>query len=122
MDKRFDFYKYIADSTIEKLEAQRNKMDLITYCLDELKGCEKLYGLMFIFTEIGKLAPEDADLIRYTNVLIIGDMMNLDDAFVEDVADKVVDSFYTFAKVNDGYLVDHNYVEMQRYFDMRKNN
>jgi hypothetical protein len=122
MDKRYDFYMMVSESALDKLEEQRNKMDLITYCLENLEGCEKLYGLMFIFTQLGDLDDNDElNLIKTTSLLIIGDMVELDDDLINEIIDKAIDNFYSFDKLKDGYLVTHNFDEMKNYLDMRIN-
>ena len=122
MDKRYDFYMMVSESALDKLEEQRNKMDLITYCLENLEGCEKLYGLMFIFTQLGDLDDNDElNLIKTTSLLIIGDMVELDDEFINEIIDKAIDNFYSFDKLKDGYLVTHNFDEMKNYLNMRNN-
>ena len=118
MDKRYKFYKKVADTTIDKLKEK--EQDLITYCLEELEGCEKLYGLMFIFTETGDMEEEDKDLIRFSTTLIIGDMMNMKTDFINPMIDNIVDEFYSFDRLRDGYIVNHNYDEIERYLHMRK--
>jgi len=117
--ERFEFYKNVGDVTFEKMKQVVNKMDLITFCLEDLKGCEKLYGLMFIFTELGDLEQPDIDLIKKTSILIIGDMMNLEDDMINNFVDVIVETFHSFDKLSDGYLVNHNFVEMEKYLDMR---
>ena len=117
--KRFKYYKQIQDITFDKLKQQEGQ-DLITYCLEELQGCEKLYGLMFIFTELGDMDEEDKDLISKSTILIIGDMMKFEDEIVNAFANRIVDTFYSFDKLRDGYLVNHNYDEMEKYLEMRK--
>ena len=118
MDKRFKFFKKIGNNTITKIQEQKG--DLITYCLEELQGCEKLYGLMFIFTEMGDMEEEDKELIRFSTTIIIGDMLNLKIDFINHMVDNIVDSFYSFDRLRDGYLVNHNFVEMEKYLKMRK--
>jgi hypothetical protein len=112
----------VSESALDKLEEQRNKMDLITCCLENLEGCEKLYGLMFIFTQLGDLKDNDElNLIKTTSLLIIGDMVELDDDLINEIIDKTIDNFYSFDKLKDGYLVTHNFDEMKNYLDMRTN-
>ena len=119
VDVRFNFYKSIRDSTIDKL--REKEQDLITFCLEELEGCEKLYGLMFIFVEMGKdLDDEDKKLIEFCTILIIGDMAQMKRNFVINMIDNIIDNFYSFDKLRDGYLVNHNYDEMNKYLEMRK--
>ena len=119
VDVRFNFYKSIRDSTIDKL--REKEQDLITFCLEELEGCEKLYGLMFIFVEMGNdLDDEDKKLIEFCTILIIGDMAQMERSFVNNMIDNIIDNFYSFDKLRDGYLVNNNYEEMNKYLEMRK--
>jgi hypothetical protein len=101
---------------------QEKKDDLITYCLEELKGCEKMYGIMFIFVETDgdELSKEDKEMIEFCTILIIGDMFNFSTDFVNMMCDDIFDNFYSFDKLRDGYLVTHNFVEMEKYLKMRK--
>jgi hypothetical protein len=121
VDARLNFFKNVRDVTFEKMKEVVHKMDLIDFCLKELKGCEKLYGLMYIFTELGDLEQPDIHLIRKTNILVIGDMMNMDTYFINSMCDMIVDNFYSFDRLKDGYLVNHNFVEMEKYIEMRIN-
>ena len=108
--------------TIYKIK--KNKDDLITYCLEELEGCERLYGLMFIFTEVdesGNVGSEDKELIRKCSTLIIGDMINQPQDFVNEMVETIVGEFYTFDRLKEGYLVTHNFDEMEKYLNMRIN-
>ncbi len=118
--KKLDFYKSVTDSTLDKFN-ERNFKDLITYCLEELEGCEKMFGLMFIFTEIDEdVSPEDKEMIKFCTILIIGDMMNMDRDFTNSMCDSIIDVFYSFDRLKDGYLVTYDYPEMSRYLEMRK--
>jgi hypothetical protein len=121
VDERFNFYKSVRDSTMSKLIEQKN--DLITYCLEELEGCEKLYGLMFIFVETDNndnVDKEDKELIEFCTILMIGDMLKFENELINALVNRVVDLFYSFDKLRDGYLVTHNFVEMEKYLKMRK--
>jgi hypothetical protein len=117
--ERIKFFRKIGDVTLAKLEEKRGQ-DLITYCLEELQGCEKLYGLMFIFTQLGDLKEEDSFLIGLTSTLVIGDMMNMEDEFINRMTDNIIESFYSFDRLKDGYLVNHNFDEMEKYLEIRK--
>jgi hypothetical protein len=114
---RLEYYKEIGDVTLAKLGNQGQ--DLITYCLDELQGCEKLYGLMFIFTEMGNMDEEEKDLVKKSTALIIGDMVKFEDEIINAFVNRIVETFYSFDKLKDGYLVNHNYDEMEKYLEMR---
>ena len=119
---RLNYYLKVSDVTIDKL--QEKKDDLITYCLEELEGCERLYGLMFIFTEVdesGNVGSEDKELIRKCSTLIIGDMINQPQDFVNEMVETIVGEFYTFDRLKEGYLVTHNFDEMEKYLNMRIN-
>tara|TARA_R110000868_G_scaffold76018_1_gene219045 strand:- start:1803 stop:2216 length:414 start_codon:yes stop_codon:yes gene_type:complete len=119
---RLNYYLKVSDVTIDKLQVQKN--DLITYCLEELEGCERLYGLMFIFTQMDEndnVEVEDRDLIRKCTTLIIGDMINQPQDFVNEMVETIVDEFYTFDRLKEGYLVTHNFIEMEKYLNMRIN-
>jgi hypothetical protein len=118
--KKLEFYKTITDSTLDKFN-ERNFQDLITYCLEELQGCEKMFGLMFIFTEMDNdVSPEDKDMIKFCTILIIGDMMEMDSYFTNSMCDNIIDMFYSFDKLKDGYLVTYDFPEISRYLEMRK--
>jgi hypothetical protein len=114
---RLEYYKEIGDVTLAKLGNQGQ--DLITYCLDELQGCEKLYGLMFIFTEMGNMDEEEKDLVKKSTALIIGDMVKFEDEIINAFVNRIVETFHSFDKLKDGYLVNHNYDEMEKYLEMR---
>lgn len=117
---RFNFYKSIRDTTMTKLKEQNN--DLITYCLEELEGCEKMYGLMFIFVEMDsdKIDDEEKRLIEFCTILIIGDMAQQQTEFINRMCNTIIDNFYFLDKLRDGYLVTHNFDEMNKYLEMRK--
>jgi hypothetical protein len=114
---RLEYYKEIGDVTLAKLGNQGQ--DLITYCLDELQGCEKLYGLMFIFTEMGNMDEEEKDIVKKSTALIIGDMVKFEDEIINAFVNRIVETFHSFDKLKDGYLVNHNYDEMEKYLEMR---
>ena len=89
--KKLEFYKTITDSTLDKFN-ERNFQDLITYCLEELQGCEKMFGLMFIFTEMDKdVSTEDKEMIKFCTILIIGDMMEMDSYFTNSMCNNIID-------------------------------
>lgn len=118
--KKLDFYNSVLDSTLDKFN-ERNFQHLISYCLEELQGCEKMFGLMFIFTEMDNdVSPEDKEMIKFCTILIIGDMMNMDKHFTNSMCDNIIDMFYSFDKLKDGYLVTYDFPEMNRYLEMRK--
>ena len=39
--------------------------------------------------------------------------------FVNNMIDNIIDNFYSFDKLRDGYLVNNNYDEMNKYLEMR---
>jgi hypothetical protein len=120
VDLRFNFYKSVRDSTMIKLREKND--DLITYCLEELEGCEKMYGLMFIFVEMDgdEIGKEDRELIEFCTILIIGDMAQQQTEFINRTCNTIIDEFYSLDKLRDGYLVTHNFIEMEKYLKMRK--
>ena len=116
--KKFDYFKNIGDTTIAKFKEQKD--DLMTYCMEELQGCERIYGLMFIFTVMeDKMDYEEKELIATCTALIIGDMLEMDTHFANSMCNNIVDMFYSFDKLTEGYLVTTNFDEMKRYLKMR---
>lgn len=90
--------------------------------MEDLKGAEKLYGLQFYFTtsEEVELNENEKDLITFTHSLIIGDLMNEDEELRNSLIDNVIDSFYDFDKLRDGYLVNHKFDDMEEFMEQRK--
>lgn len=123
MDKRFKFYQSVRESVYDKLQNEREpNTDMIQYVLNELKGCEKLFGLRFIFTELNNnMEEEEKNLINDSTALIIGDMVDQEDNFINETIDVVIDTFYSFDKLKDGFLVGHDFDEIKNYLDTRLN-
>jgi hypothetical protein len=41
--------------------------------------------------------------------------------FINRTCNTIIDEFYSLDKLRDGYLVTHNFIEMEKYLEMRRN-
>ena len=122
VDERFKYFLKVKDSVFKKIEEDSiGKKNMLLFILEDLQGVEKLYGLQMFFTtsDENELTEEDKNLIITSHALIIGDLMGTDSNKVNDIVDNIIEQFYDFDKLRDGYLVSHNFEEMEDFIQQR---
>jgi hypothetical protein len=123
LDERFKYILKVKDSVFKKLQEDSvGKKNMLLFILEDLQGVEKLYGLQMFFTtdDVNELTEEDKNLIITSHAVIVGDLMGVDSNKVNDIVDNIIDRFYYFDKLRDGYLVNHNFEEMEDFIQQRK--
>jgi hypothetical protein len=122
VDERFKYFLKVKDSVFKKIEEDSiGKKNMLLFILEDLQGVEKLYGLQMFFTtsDENELTEEDKNLIITSHALIIGDLMGTDSNKVNDIVDNIIEQFYDFDKLRDGYLVTQNFEEMEDFIQQR---
>lgn len=123
LDKRFKYILKVRDTVFKKLQEDSvGKKNMLSYILEDLQGVEKLFGLQMFFTtsDENEFTEEDKDIIITSHSLIVGDLMGEDIDKVNDIVDNIIEQFYDFDQLRDGYLITHRFEEMENYIEKRK--